>query len=404
MLDPSIYYSDFYWNDLKIVEDHLNRLISGKNDVDYIENFRHKSLKKFKKALVLNCGNGHVEREFISRNVVDSAIGIDISEDLINQAELNKGDKAIDYIVCDINLFDFDSIDFDLLIVFAAGHHIKCLNKVFAATRKKLLQNNGMIVGFDYIGAHRNQYDYEVWEKINHYNKKLPVYLQNELTYPHLPTMLETDPSEAIHSELLEEVLKKYFNLNITMLGGGIAYEILSHNDKLRKIIDKNENIEIINNFVKSVLDWDIKESKKDNRFNFFTSFYGNPIKNLDEDKISRDIEDEYLYENKFPLGKSYYPNTFLQDLTEELSNKSIEVVHKQKYIDECHRKIDKLSREAEEYSKKEKIFSELSLKKFLKTYIKKKIHNKFKKFIPYKFFKFKLIRFFKKPENKNID
>ena len=47
MLDPSIYYSDFYWNDLKIVEDHLNRLISGKNDVDYIENFRLKSLKIF---------------------------------------------------------------------------------------------------------------------------------------------------------------------------------------------------------------------------------------------------------------------------------------------------------------------------------------------------------------------
>ncbi len=372
MVDPSIYYSDFYWDNLKIVRDHLNKLISGKSDVDYIENFKLKSSKKFKKALVLNCGNGHVERAFINRNVVDSAIGIDISEDLINQAKLNKGDNKIDYIVCDINLFDFDSIDFDLLIVYSAGHHIKCLNKVFAAARKKLLENNGMIVGFDYIGAHRNQYDYQVWEKINHYNKKLPEHLQNELIYPHLPTMLATDPSEAIHSELLEGVLKEYFNLNITMLGGGVAYEILSHNKKIKNIVKKNKDMKMINKFVKSILDWDIKESKKDNRFNLFTSFYGEPIKNLDENKILSTIKNEYLYEKKFPLGKSYYPNTLLQDLTEELSDKSIEVIHKQNYIEECHKKINQLTLEVKELSKKVKLRSESNFIKFLRKYIKK--------------------------------
>ena len=46
--------------------------------------------------------------------------------------------------------------------------------------------------------------------------------------------MLKSDPSEAIHSELLEDTLKKYFNLNFTTLGGGIEYKILSHNTTIR--------------------------------------------------------------------------------------------------------------------------------------------------------------------------
>ena len=178
MSDKNIYYNDFYWNDIKVVKEHINKLISDNKNIDYLENFINKSKRKFKKALVLNSGNGHVEREFIKRNVVNSAVGIDISEDLIKLANEKKGIMDIEYILCDINNFKFDSIDFDLLIVFAAGHHIQYLNKVFYNASRVLAKNNGMIVGFDYIGPHRNQYPYEVWESINIYNKLLPKNLQ----------------------------------------------------------------------------------------------------------------------------------------------------------------------------------------------------------------------------------
>ena len=349
MVDSKIYYSDFYWNDLKIVKDHINRLISGRSEIDYINNFANKSNRKFKKALVLNCGNGHVEREFISRNIVESAIGIDISKDLIAQAETNKGDMKIDYIQCDINEFDFTSLNFDLLIVYAAGHHIKCLHKVFASTSKKLAENNGMIVGFDYIGAHRNQYEYDVWEKLNYYNLKLPKNFQNNLIYPHLPTMLVTDPSEAIHSELLEGVLKFYFDLDFTMLGGGVAYEIISHNENIREMVTKNKNIDLLNKFVSSILEWDIKESREDNRFNLFASFYGYPKNDLNSEDVENKIKEEFIYEKAFPLGSEYYPKNLIQILTEELSDKSIGIIHKQNYIDECHKKIDLLNKSISE-------------------------------------------------------
>lgn len=376
MGNSAIYYSDFYWNDITAVKEHINLLISGDKKIDYINNFKNKIKRKFKKALVLNCGNGHVEREFIKNNVIESAIGIDISEDLIAEANLNKENLDISYIQHDINTFDFSSIEFDLLIVFAAGHHIQYLNRVFFEASKILIKNNGMIVGFDYIGPHRNQYSLKVWNKTYCYNQKLPKFFQNKLIYPHLPTMLVTDPSEAIHSEYLEESLNYYFDLDITMLGGGIAYEILSHNEAAKKMNNNKKQIEELNKHVLKVLEWDLAESKKDHKFNFFASFYGYPKKYLNELEIEKKILEENDYEKKFPLGSNYYPKTFLQNLTEELSDKSVTITHKQAYIDECHIKLDKCYEELDKYQKRiddlENKQVAVVIKKLLKKFLKK--------------------------------
>lgn len=376
MVNSEIYYSDFYWNDIEAVKEHINFLISGDKKIDYLNNFKNKIKRKFNKALVLNCGNGHVEREFIKNNIIDSAIGIDISKDLIAEANLNKQNFDISYIQHDINTFDFSSIDFDLLIVFAAGHHIQYLNRVFFEASKVLLKNNGMIVGFDYIGPHRNQYPLEVWNKTFCFNQKLPKFFQNNLVYPHLPTMLVTDPSEAIHSEYLEESLNYYFDLDMTMLGGGIAYEILSHNEAAKKMNYDKKQLKELNNNVLKVLEWDLAESKKDHKFNFFASFYGYPKKSLNQLEIQEKITKENDYEDKFPLGSNYYPKTFLQILTEELSDKSDTIIHKQSYIEDCHKKLDKCYEELDEYKKRiEDLVNkqvDVIIKKFLRKVLRK--------------------------------
>ena len=38
------------------------------------------------RALILNCGNGWVEREMVSANVMAEAVGIDYSEALLDEA------------------------------------------------------------------------------------------------------------------------------------------------------------------------------------------------------------------------------------------------------------------------------------------------------------------------------
>lgn len=65
-------------------------------------------------------------------------------------------------------------------------------------------------------------------------------YLTDELAPPrhaHLPTMLVADPSEAQHSELIMETLRRYFFvLLLRPLGGAIAYPILTHNKNLHNV------------------------------------------------------------------------------------------------------------------------------------------------------------------------
>ena len=199
-----------------------------------------------------------------------------------------------------------------------------------------------MVVGFDYIGPHRISILIKFGKDF--LLQKLPKEFQKELVYPHLPTMLVTDPSEAIHSELLEENLRYYFDLEFKMLGGGIAYEIISRNKSIQKMNeDKNKNSDLFDKQILEILSWDLKESKCDHSFNFFTSFYGFPRENLDQNTIEKRINEEKNFEKNFEFGTNYYPKTFLQTFSESMSDINIQVLHKQAYIDQCHKKLDEL-------------------------------------------------------------
>ena len=96
-----------------------------------------------------------------------------------------------------------------------------------------------MLVNYDYVGAHRNQYAADNWEMIIALDKqsdpcfRLPNINQR---YPHIQTMLATDPSEAIHSELIMSVLYRYFEpLWLRYLNGALAYTLLTHNKNLQQ-------------------------------------------------------------------------------------------------------------------------------------------------------------------------
>jgi hypothetical protein len=63
---------------------------------------------------------------------------------------------------------------------------------------------------------------------------------KDRLRRPHLPTMLHDDPTEAIHSDLTFDTMQRYFDLvERHDVGGGVAYEILTHNEKARRLPDE---------------------------------------------------------------------------------------------------------------------------------------------------------------------
>jgi hypothetical protein len=68
--------------------------------------------------------------------------------------------------------------------------------------------------------------------------------------------MLLNDPTEAIHSDLILPSINRYFKiLEKHDYGGGIAYELLTHNDKLfQKISSKRD----IDKHIKNILGYDV--------------------------------------------------------------------------------------------------------------------------------------------------
>ena len=164
--NSEVYYKDSYWNDFPLVKSYMNTRITGSPDKDWIDFCI--TNKYLGRALILNCGNGWAERELIDRGMVSSCLAIDISPTLVAQAIQERGSRDIEYLCQDINVYDIPKNDFDLVINFAALHHTAYLERTLLGCRDALKEN-----------------------------------AQQNLIYPHLPTILISDPTEAIHSELI---------------------------------------------------------------------------------------------------------------------------------------------------------------------------------------------------------
>jgi SAM-dependent methyltransferase len=234
--NPDVYYRrGDYWNDLPEVVQHINIRITGAPTLNWIDYLTSMRPNGFDSVLVLNCGNGWVERELLSSGLVRHAVGIDISEELLEQAReaASLADLNADYFGMNINRGNIPGGSYDLVLNHAAGHHIANLDRVLRQVASAI-EPDGLFVSWDYTGPHRNQYGARAWEKVVEVNSQLPNDLQADLQYPHLPTMLIDDPSEAIHSELFLEVKNRYFDFVYEKrIGGAIAYPLLTFNKNI---------------------------------------------------------------------------------------------------------------------------------------------------------------------------
>jgi ubiquinone/menaquinone biosynthesis C-methylase UbiE len=236
--NSQVYYHGQYWNDFQRVLEYMCENFTGDKNKWWVQDFKERFCQKpFEHGLVLNCGNGWVEREFIDIGMVKRITAFDYSMDLLRIAENERGERPISYFQTDVNRIDFGENQFDLIINVASLHHVQYINR-FCRIMCSTIKENGILVNFDYIGPHRNQYPFKQWYHINRVNRSLPDFIKKSpIIKPHLPTMVFEDPTEAIHSELIIESVSRYFEIfERHDTGGGIAYELLTHNPKLKDV------------------------------------------------------------------------------------------------------------------------------------------------------------------------
>jgi SAM-dependent methyltransferase len=231
--DSELYYAGQYWNSLDCTNRMINRRISGDVSVNWWKHFADRTGRTFERALVLNCGNGWVEREMFDGGLFKAGVGLDYSEELLNEAEAAAEGRPLEYVRMNVNTEALPSGPFDLVVNHAAAHHVTRLDRLFRSICR-LLPEDGWFVSLDYVGPHRNQYAADAWNQAWRLNQTLPEQLRQTMDYPLLPLWIEIDPTEAVHSELILETLYRYFHVDeVVPLGGALAYPVLTHNKQL---------------------------------------------------------------------------------------------------------------------------------------------------------------------------
>jgi ubiquinone/menaquinone biosynthesis C-methylase UbiE len=296
--NSQVYYQSQYWNDFQLVLEYMCENFTGDKNKWWVQDFKERFCQKpFEHGLVLNCGNGWVEREFIDLGLVRQITAFDYSRDLLGIAEKEKGERPISYFQTDVNRIDFGDNQFDLIVNVASLHHVQYINRL-CRIMCSTLKEDGILVNYDYIGPHRNQYPFKQWHYIKHVNRSLPDFIRKSpIAKPHLPTMIREDPTEAIHSELIIESVSRYFEIfERHDTGGGVAYQLLTHNPKLTSV--PAEELDI---YIGKILALD-KEYTNLNRVPpLFSYFLAKPKKFVlsDEKKLAACQKTEDLREEK---------------------------------------------------------------------------------------------------------
>jgi len=274
--NSQIYYQGTFWNDFPRVQEYMCQNFTGDKTKWWSADFKERFCSQpFARGLVLNCGNGWVERALIDAKIVNQIIAFDYALDLLLEAERAKGDRPIYYLRADANRIDFGADQFDLVVNVAALHHVQYLNRLCLILCKALCPD-GIFLNYDYIGPQRNQYSAQHWRYIRRANKQLPSHIRKTpMLYPHVPTMLYYDPTEAIHSDLIIETVARYFDIfERHDTGGGIAYEILTHNSKLKSLAPDE-----LNPWIDKLLDWDREYTDARRVPSLFSYFLARPKK-----------------------------------------------------------------------------------------------------------------------------
>ncbi len=315
-VSSTVYYRDRYWNEHPLVVEQLNRRATGAAHPGWMDHLlRHHGGRPYRRALILNCGNGWVERDLLRLGVIEAAVGIDLLPDLLDDARARAAAEglALEYRCTDINADPLDD-DYDLVVNHAAGHHIARIDQVFRRIAAHL-PADGAFVSWDYVGPHRNQYTAAQWEIAHELNQTLPTDLRAELIYPSMAAMLADDPSEAVHSELILPVMRRYFTLvHEHALGGVPGYLLLTHNPRL---LDGGDDPRV-DDAVRRILSVDELLVEQDPSSTLFAYVIAHPKARVldDSETLAAWAAEEEQRERRAEAdGGRYYPPTMIADL-----------------------------------------------------------------------------------------
>ncbi len=244
-----------FW-DLPVIGKYRNRLISGDENLGYLQWFSQKYLQTaFKSGISLGCGSGSLERTAISLGIAEKMTGIDVAPGRLKKAAELSTLMPIEYRLQNLNSITLPENTYDFSICKMILHHVKNLELLLCELKKSLIPG-ALIYVDEYVGPRQFQFS----EKILQTGDKVLQEIPFELRRLHFdPTKIKTrinridpelinlsDPSEAIRSDEIDSLLKKHFTLlEEHGTGGTLLFRLLdgiAHNFEA----DNNQHNEIL--------------------------------------------------------------------------------------------------------------------------------------------------------------
>ncbi len=228
------------WTASPVVRRYLHRLATGDTACDWLTAVRAQYLPAVvRRALVLGCGSGWLERALLDKGGVREIVACDVAAETVDRAReraAEDGKAAIDYRVVDLEHDPIPTGPFDAIIANDVLHHITGLEELYERISEALAPA-GRFVFNEYVGPNRFQYGDERMELINRYFRLFPDRLRwDPVTNSPLwrrtridaGKLVAEDPTEAVRSEDVLPLARKAFAVVAEIpYGGGLLNPLL---------------------------------------------------------------------------------------------------------------------------------------------------------------------------------
>lgn len=215
------------WMHEPLVRRAINRRITGDEHCWPMDWFvrqwctHNGAFQPFDRGLSLGCGDGHLERDVMSKGICRSLLGIDLSTEAVaqaNRAAAEAGFETLEYRRGDMNQLDLGDERFDIVFFHQSLHHVAeletCLDEV-----RRVLKPGGILYLDELIGPSRDTWQRSMLADAESAFERLPRHLQRRQKLD-MPVDWR-DPSEAIRSgEIVEQVGQRFEVLERRDYGG----------------------------------------------------------------------------------------------------------------------------------------------------------------------------------------
>jgi SAM-dependent methyltransferase len=233
--------SAMVWTSSETVRRYLHFLVSGDPDCDWLTWVcTHHLPDRVDRVLVLGAGSGWLERALTKRKGLGSIVACDFAADTVAAAEAIARAEGLDqirYAVCNLESEPLPEGPFDAIFANDVLHHITDLEGLYGRIHEALAPE-GQLLFNEYVGPNRFQYSDARMEIINRYFRLLPdrlrfnpywggaLFWRRSRVDP--VKIADEDPTEAVRSEDVLPLARKFFQVDVEFpYGGGLLNPLL---------------------------------------------------------------------------------------------------------------------------------------------------------------------------------